>query len=262
MRIASTGTAIGGQPPGESAHASSSPDHRRGGRRLVACPDARRHRRRVGSLIAQDQRDPGRLRPRSARRPLALQPERDRQSEGRAQGRGGADGRLRPRRPAERVRAAVERRLGPDGGDRRRLRRQHGRGRPQHLSLELRPARLHHRQRLLQEGQPERRSGQLPVQQPGLGARDATRSPDGLGDLSRLQDPPRGGEEQTRAPTCTRPRTPRPGSAPPRSPTATAAARRAPRPRTTPTSTTRAPRSPSPRATAAMGSSTRPRRST
>ena len=46
---------------------------------------------------------------------------------------------------------------GPDGRDRRRLRRPERRGRPRHLPLPVRPAGLHHGQRLLPQGRPDRR---------------------------------------------------------------------------------------------------------
>ncbi len=50
-------------------------------------------------------------------------------------------------------------RLRPHDRDRRRLRLQQRRGRSGHLSRPVRAGRLHHRQRLLQEGQPGRPAG-------------------------------------------------------------------------------------------------------
>ena len=65
---------------------------------------------------------------------------------------------LRPGRPAVRLQAAVgHRRRRPDGRHRRRVRRPDRRGRPGRLPQPVRAAGLHHGQRLLQEGQPERR---------------------------------------------------------------------------------------------------------
>ena len=65
---------------------------------------------------------------------------------------------LRPGRPARRLQADRPRRQRrPDRRDRRRLRRPDRRGRPRRLPRAVRPAGVHDRQRLLQQGQPERR---------------------------------------------------------------------------------------------------------
>ena len=53
---------------------------------------------------------------------------------------------------------------------------------------------VHHRQRLLQEGEPERRQASpLPDGRPGLGRRDRARPGHGQRRVPELQDPPRGG---------------------------------------------------------------------
>ena len=65
---------------------------------------------------------------------------------------------LRAGRPAGGLRPALgDRRRRPDGRHRRRLRRPERRGRPRRLPRAVRPARLHHRERLLPQGQPDRR---------------------------------------------------------------------------------------------------------
>ena len=64
--------------------------------------------------------------------------------------------RLRAGRPAVGVLAAQQRRRRRDGRHRRRLRRPERRVRPEHVPVPVRPAGVHHRQRLLHEGQPER----------------------------------------------------------------------------------------------------------
>ena len=74
---------------------------------------------------------------------------------------------------------------GADRRHRRRLRRPQRRGRPRHLPLAVRPAGLHHRQRLLQEGQPERRPPQLPAGRHRLGRRDLPRPRHGLARSAR-----------------------------------------------------------------------------
>ena len=142
-------------------------------------------------------------------------------------------GRLRPGRPAERLRAP-EQRAGarPDRRDRRRLRRPERRGRPRASTApQYGLPRLHDGQRLLQEGQPERRQGSYPAGNAGWGAGDLARPRHGLGDLPELPHPARRGDIE-------RQRQPRHGgehgrarSARPRSRTATAAASPQPDPR-------------------------------
>ena len=128
---------------------------------------------------------------------------------------------------------------------------------------QLRPAGVHHGERLLQEGEPERRGQPAAVGRQRLGRRDRARPRHGLGGLPELQDPPRRGDlgEHGR---------PRRGGEHGRVDgrggglaTATAAARtRATRRRTRSTSTTRASASSRRRATAATASSIRRRRRT
>ena len=66
--------------------------------------------------------------------------------------------RLLPGRPAVGLQPAVgDRRHRPDRGHRRRLRRPVGRGRPGRLPRPVRSAGLHHGQRLLPQGEPDRR---------------------------------------------------------------------------------------------------------
>ena len=62
-----------------------------------------------------------------------------------------------PRRPPLRLPPAGHRRRGADHRHRRRLRQSHRRSRPGRLPQHLRPAGVHHGQRLLPQGQPARR---------------------------------------------------------------------------------------------------------
>ncbi len=78
-------------------------------------------------------------------------------------------------RPARRVQPSRERHLGPDGGDRRRLRRPERRVRPRRLPLAVRPAGVHHRERLLQEGEPVGPVEPAAAGRLGLGGRDRAR---------------------------------------------------------------------------------------
>ena len=82
---------------------------------------------------------------------------------------------------------------GPDGGDRRRVRRAERRERPGDVPLGVRPARVHDRERLLQEGRPERRHA-LPGGQRGLGAGDLARRRHGERDVPALPHPAGRGE--------------------------------------------------------------------
>ena len=100
----------------------------------------------------------------------------------------------------------------PDDRDRRCLRRPERRGRPRDVRLELRPAGLHDRERMLQEGQPDRRY-ELPGGRLGLGARDLARRRDSPRDLPELPHPPRRGQLELARPTSAPPRTRRPRSA-------------------------------------------------
>ncbi|CAG7646127.1 hypothetical protein SBRY_40333 [Actinacidiphila bryophytorum] len=124
--------------------------------------------------------------------------------------------RLRAVQPAVGVQPALG-----DGGfrpyrrDRRRLRRPDRGSRPGGLPQPVRPAGLHHRQRLLQEDRPERRH-HLPAQGRRLGTGDLAGPRHGLGDLPQLphpagrgqvlllRQPGRGGEPGGGHPRCRR----------------------------------------------------------
>ena len=103
--------------------------------------------------------------------------------------------RLRAVRPRQRLQRADDARLGQDRRDRRRLRRPERRERPEHLSQQLRAAGVHDRQRLLQEGQPERRDEPASGGEHRLVVGDHARPRDGLGDLPELPHPARRGEQ-------------------------------------------------------------------
>ena len=177
---------------------------------------------------------------------------------------------LRPRRPGERLQPAGERRRRTDRRDRRRVRRPERRGRPRGLPRAVRPAAVHHGQRLLPQGRPARRH-QLPDPEHRLGRRDLARPRHGLRGRPARAHPAGRGRRQLAATTSARRSTRRSRWARSSSPTATApattrrraAARTRPRsPTSTRTTTTRASRSwPAP-ATTATASPTRPPRST
>ena len=77
---------------------------------------------------------------------------------------------------------------------RRRDGRSDGRERSRGLSLAVRPARVHHGERLLQEGEPERRGQPAAEGRRGLVGRDRARPRHGVGDLPELQDRARRGQ--------------------------------------------------------------------
>ena len=70
-----------------------------------------------------------------------------------------------------------------------------GRGGPGRVPHAVRPARVHHRQRLLPQGRPERRH-QLPAQEHRLGPGDLPGPRHGLGDLPELPHPAGRGEDE------------------------------------------------------------------
>ena len=74
----------------------------------------------------------------------------------------------------------------------------------------VRAAGLHHGQRLLQEGQPERQHDRPPGQQRGWAAGDQPRPRHGLGGLPELPHPAGRGQDQRRRPTSAPPSTRRP----------------------------------------------------
>ena len=91
--------------------------------------------------------------------------------------------------------AAVNNGTGSDRRARRRVRRPDDRVGPGDVSRVLRPPAVHHGERLLQEGEPGRRAGELPAdRKPELGAGDRARRRDGLRDLPELPHPARRGE--------------------------------------------------------------------
>ena len=161
-----------------------------------------------------------------------------------------------PGRHPERLQAFRLQRQWPHRRDRRRLQRPDGRVRPGHLPLNLRVARLHHGQRLLPQGEPDRQHHQPAVHGCRLGDRDQPRPGHGLSHLPVLPHPAGRGQDAPRSATWARRSTTRPARAAwTRSATATAAATR-PRPRPT---TTRASPSWPPPVTVATASSRRPR---
>ena len=93
-----------------------------------------------------------------------------------------------------------------DDRDRRRLRRPDRRERPRRLQQPVRAAGLHDGQRLLQEGQPDRRH-ELPAQGRRLGARDLARRPVGARDRARARRSCSSRRAATASPTCSPPRT-------------------------------------------------------
>ena len=84
---------------------------------------------------------------------------------------------------------------GQDRRDRRRVRRPERRERPEHLSQQLRATRVHDRQRLLHEGEPERRDEPASGGEHRLVVGDHARPRDGLGDLPELPHPARRGQQ-------------------------------------------------------------------
>ena len=103
-----------------------------------------------------------------------------------------------PGRPARGVQPRLgsrQQRQGSDRRARRRVRRPDDRVGPGHVSRVLRPPAVHHGERLLQEGEPGRRAGELPAdRKPELGAGDRARRRDGVRDLPELPHPARRGE--------------------------------------------------------------------
>ena len=70
-----------------------------------------------------------------------------------------------------------EPRQGPDGRARRRVRRPDDRVGPEHVPRVLRHPAVHDRERLLQEGQPGRRAGELPASRTRTGSRRSRSTP-------------------------------------------------------------------------------------
>ncbi len=84
-------------------------------------------------------------------------------------------------------------------GDRGRLRRPRlRRGRPDHLPQPVRPARLHHGQRLLREGEPDRQHHGVAEGRQRLGLRDRPGHRDGLRRLPALPHPAGRGQQRER----------------------------------------------------------------
>ena len=135
--------------------------------------------------------------------------------------------------------------------------------RPGDLPRPVRPAGLHHRQRLPEDRRPDRRH-EPAAHQRRLGQEQALDVDAVSADLPRLQDPRRPGQERRRSPTSARPSTPpRRHGRRGRDLQQLRRRRRGPTRRTAPTTTTRASRSPPrPVTTATRAAPTRPPRPT
>ena len=103
--------------------------------------------------------------------------------------------RLRSGRPGRRLPTRHQQGLRPDRRHHRRLRRSDRAVRPHGVPQSVRPARLHHRQRLLPEGEPERRDLTVAGRQQRLGRRDLARSGHGVGRLPAVQHPAGRGQQ-------------------------------------------------------------------
>ena len=114
--------------------------------------------------------------------------------------------RLRPGRRAhpgparQRLRLRPDGRRGrPDGRDRRRLRRPQDRSGPRRIRQTLRAPRMHDRERLLQEGRPERKRGApCPADDKGVVGRDLARRRGRARGLPELPDPAGRGRQRLR----------------------------------------------------------------
>ena len=113
-------------------------------------------------------------------------------------------GRLRAEHAAEGIQPLERDRSYRDGRDRRRVRQPERRSRRRRVPQAVRPAGLHGRERLLQEGEPERRRDAAELSGRGclrmLGCRDLARSRHGLGDLPALQHRARRGHRRHASP--------------------------------------------------------------
>ena len=247
--------------PHEEA-ASRSPRSRRSPPSPSPAPGRRRRNRQDAEAVLHDRRVP--LHVGAARRPPG-RPRRDRVAR-----------RPRPGRPAQGVQPRVggrDQRQGPDRRARRRVRRPDDRVGPEHVPRVLRHPAVHDRERLLQEGQPGRRAGELSASRTRTGSRRSRSTPrwcrrsarTATSCSSRRTRPTRRSRCRTRCSTATsEPRSTRPStSARRRSRTATARPGRSPtRPSSTTTTTIPASRSPPRRATRTTGRSGPPRRRT